>query len=156
MKITVYHGTQSQFIFPSLMKSKDFRDFGNGFYVTENYFDALSVLKFKSGYIYEYELNTDGLMVRDIQDEEELAKYVIKNRMNIYKDEYDVVIGGTVCNCAQLFKSARNKKLKVSINNIVELIRKSPYDNQYCLKTEKALNQLSLKEVHKFTEDDFC
>jgi len=68
MRLTVYHGSLREFKRPLLNMSKNYRDFGNGFYVTENYYDALNILNFKAGFVYEYQVNLDNLVIKEFNE----------------------------------------------------------------------------------------
>jgi len=146
MKLTVYHGSLNEFSKPLLDRSKNYRDFGNGFYVTENYYDALNILNFKTGFVYEYQVNLDNLVIKEFNDDEQLISY---------NDDYDVVIGKTLGNCARLFKQVRNGQKEVNKDDLIELLKQTPYQNQMCLKTEKALNELELTNIHYYNAEDF-
>lgn len=55
----LYHGTPNEFSEPSLAKCKPHRDFGCGFYLAQNYFDALPMAIKNStiGFVQTYELD---------------------------------------------------------------------------------------------------
>lgn len=55
----LYHGTPADFDVPTLNKCKPHRDFGCGFYLATNYFDALpmAVKNSRVGYIQTYVIN---------------------------------------------------------------------------------------------------
>lgn len=155
MKLTVYHGSLNEFSQPNLGRSKDYRDFGNGFYVTENYYDALNILNYKSGFLYEYELDLSNLIAKELVDDEELINYIIKNRTSIIKEDYDVVIGKTLCGCAKIFKQIRNNQISIDKKALFKLLNQTPYDQQICLKTKLALSKLKLTNVHYYSSEDF-
>lgn len=52
----LYHGTPVSFTVPSLSFCKPYRDFGCGFYLTPNYFDALpmAIKHSTAGFIQTY------------------------------------------------------------------------------------------------------
>lgn len=153
---TVYHGSRQSFSKPELSKSKNFKDFGKGFYVTENFFDALNILNFKEGYVYEYELDTSDCVIKTFNNTSELVDYVILNRTQLVSDDCDLVIGDTVPNCSDLFKKIRNNVTEVNKVDIVNLIKSSPYDYQICVKSDKVLSKLKLVNIHVYDKEDFC
>lgn len=155
MKLTVYHGSFCEFTKPSLNMSKNYRDFGNGFYVTENYYDALNILNYKSGFVYEYKLSLNGLMIKEFSNDEEVINYIIENRTSIMKDNYDVAIGGALPNCAKIFKQIRRGQKEVNKADLIELLKQTPYQDQICLKTERALSELELTNIHYYSAEDF-
>lgn len=155
MMMTVYHGSLREFKRPLLNMSKNYRDFGNGFYLTENYYDALSILNFKAGFVYEYQVNLDNLVIKEFNDDEQLISYIIRNRTSVMKDDCDVAIGKTLSNCARLFKQIRNGQKEVNKADLIELLKQTPYQDQICLKTERALSKLELTNVHYYNAEDF-
>ena len=153
----VFHGSFAKFNAPCLSKSKDYRDFGNGFYVTENYFDALSILKGREGYIYEYNLNLEGLSIKTFQSDDEVFNYIFRNRTEkTREDKYDIIIGKTASgNCCKVFKEIRNKGIKVSKNELKGKILDKHFGEQICIKTKKGLSKLILVDVHNYNREDF-
>lgn len=154
-KMTVYHGSVNKFVQPSLLKGKYYRDFGVGFYVTENFYDALNILKFKPGYIYEYELDMSTGLTKEFSRNQELLEYIIDNRILLIKDQYDFVIGGTLPNCSKAFKEFRNKKSIIDKDFLLKKLNTSPYGNQICIKTEYGLKKLRLVRIHSYSKEDF-
>lgn len=145
------------FKYPSLEKSKDYRDFGNGFYVTEIFVDALNILKYKEGYVYEYELDTSNLSIKDFTTDDSLIDYIFENRTNkIISYSYDLVIGKTACGyCSNLFKKIRNNNLEVNKEYLKKKILNGSFGEQICIKTEKGLEMLKLKKIHYYSSEDF-
>ena len=58
----LYHGTPVSFTVPSLSFCKPYRDFGCGFYLTPNYFDALpmAIKHSTAGFIQTYTVKDLG------------------------------------------------------------------------------------------------
>lgn len=48
--------------------------------MTENYLDALNILKGKEGFVYEYELCLEGLKIKSFLNDEEVFNYIFENR----------------------------------------------------------------------------
>lgn len=70
----LYHGTPADFDVPTLNKCKPHRDFGCGFYLATNYFDALpmAVKNSRVGYVQTYLLtDLDGLSVLEFDERSE-------------------------------------------------------------------------------------
>lgn len=154
-RITVFHGSFNKFTQPALEKGKYYRDFGIGFYITEQFLDALSILNCKPGFVYEYELTIQPGRTKTFQTNFELLSYIIKNRTEIFEDEYDFVIGKTLPNCAKVFKDFRNKGIALDNQGLLSELQRSPYEDQICIKTELGLRNLKLIKVHEFTKEDF-
>lgn len=146
----VYHASYRQFDRPNLKFAKSYRDFGRGFYVTECYIDAFSILKGKQGYIYHYELNDDALNWLQINDAEILDR-IIEFRTKNDHLEYDAISGLTASGqISKLFKQLRNGK--DCLDELKQEIKFNTYKEQICLKTDFALSQLKLLEVENIYE----
>lgn len=146
----VYHASYRKFNQPNLKFAKSYRDFGQGFYVTEYYLDALSILKGNQGYIYKYELNDDDLTHLEISDDNILNE-IIKFRSQNIDLNYDIISGPTATGkITKLFKQIRNGE--DCINAIKKEIKFDTYHNQICLKSNKAINQLTLLEIEDIYE----
>ncbi|MBR1520126.1 MAG: DUF3990 domain-containing protein [Bacteroidaceae bacterium] len=103
----LYHGTNIDFDKIDLMKSKPNKDFGRGFYLSDNYEQALEMAKTKvdqlgagAPTILEYEIADEAFqnlhLLRFEEYSEEWAKFILLNRNNPAFEQahdYDVVIG---------------------------------------------------------------
>lgn len=146
----LYHASNRKFNQPNLKYAKSYRDFGEGFYVTQHYFDALSILKGKPGYIYKYHFNDNHLTHLELTRDNVIEKIIIFRTQKISID-YDIISGPTATGkISKLFKQLRNG------NDCIDLIRKEitfdTYQDQICLKSNKALNQLTLLEIEDIYE----
>lgn len=150
-EITLFHGTNILFEDIKLDKSKDKRDFGQGFYTTtlemqakkwaENMFvryggDGIYVMKFKFNDISELKIKEfKGL------DNEWLAM-IKNNRLNGgIQHDYDVVIGpvaddNTMRTVALYVDGIYDERMAL------EQLRFSKSNNQVSIHTEKALSHL--------------
>ena len=81
----LYHGTPADFDVPTLNKCKPHRDFGCGFYLAKNYFDALpmAVKNSRVGYVQTYLLrDLDGLSVLEFNERsEDWLRFVVSSRL---------------------------------------------------------------------------
>lgn len=84
-----------------------------------------------------------------------LISYIIRNRTSVMNDDCDVVIGKTLPNCAKIFKQIRRGQKEVNKANLIELLKQTPYQDQICLKTERALSKLELTNIHYYNAEDF-
>lgn len=103
----LYHGSNVEFDSIDLLKSKPNKDFGRGFYLSDNYDQAFEMAKTKveqleTGVpvVMTYQVDEVGLsslrILRFDDYTEEWAKFIILNRNNASKTithDYDVVIG---------------------------------------------------------------
>lgn len=103
----LYHGTNVDFDKIDLQKSKPNKDFGQGFYLSKEYAQAMDMAKIKveqmeSGepVVLRYEIDEGQMQaLRMLQFEdynEEWAKFILLNRNNSSRlpaHDYDIVIG---------------------------------------------------------------
>ena len=103
----LFHGSNVQFDEIDLMKSKPNKDFGRGFYLSDNVEQALELAKIKveqletgSPVVMKYEFDEQQLsslkVLRFKEYDEEWAKFILLNRNNPSQTaahDFDVVIG---------------------------------------------------------------
>ena len=103
----LYHGTNTDFVDIDLLKSKPNKDFGQGFYLSREYSQAMELAKIKveqmeagAPIVQTYEM--DEILMEDLKVlrfdnyTEEWAKFIIMNRNNPSPrpaHDYDIVIG---------------------------------------------------------------
>jgi hypothetical protein len=115
--LTLYHGSISLFDKIEVSKGKPFKDFGKGFYTTQNKNHAINLamrnkkieeMRRKqqkssanvTAYLYEYKLDTEkmiGLSIKEFKTaDKEWILFVIANRKSNDKTHsYDIVLGPT-------------------------------------------------------------
>ena len=103
----LYHGTNADFGEIDLRKSKPNKDFGQGFYLSREYTQAMDMAKIK---VEQLETGTPTVLTYETDDEamaelkvlrfddysEEWAKFILLNRNNASPEpahDYDIVIG---------------------------------------------------------------
>lgn len=104
----LYHGTNLRFGNIDLTKSKPNKDFGQGFYLSDNYEQALELAKSRvalvggQSTVLEYLFDENMLVSNDLKVlrftdySEEWAKFILLNRNNptaTPAHDYDIVIG---------------------------------------------------------------
>lgn len=76
-KIKLYYGTSDEIVKPIYGKGEEKHDYGQGFYLTENIDLAKEWAVCKpnnlNGFVHQYELNTDGLKILDLEEKGVLA-----------------------------------------------------------------------------------
>ena len=102
----LYHGTNADFGEIDLTKSKPNKDFGQGFYLSREYAQAMDMAKTK---VEQLETGTPIVLTYEVNDEqmatlkvlrfsdysEEWAKFILLNRNNSKREpahDYDIVI----------------------------------------------------------------
>lgn len=153
----LYHGTYIDFDSIDLTKSNRGKDFGKGFYVSDNYEQAYKMAVFKSlqykkepivlSYEFDESLLKNGELsfLRFDEYSSQWAEFILKNRTNDDDKnvhQYDVVYGPIA-----------NDKVGVQIRNLMEqnidlevFLQRLKYMHgitfQYFFGTEKAISKL--------------
>ena len=103
----LYHGTNQDFNEVDLNKSKPNKDFGQGFYLSREYAQAMDMAKIK---VEQLETGTPTVQTYEVEEEqmknlkvlrfedysEKWAKFILLNRNNsshVPAHDYDIVIG---------------------------------------------------------------
>lgn len=153
----LYHGTYTDFDSIDLNKSNKGKDFGKGFYVSDNYEQAYNMAVFKSlqfkrePIVLTYEFdesllkNGDLIFLKFEEYTQQWAEFILKNRTNDDDKnihQYDVVYG-----------PIPNDKVGVQIRNLMEknidlevFLQRLKYMHgitfQYFFGTENAISKL--------------
>mgnify|MGYP004465426211 FL=1 len=165
-KIILYHGSPNKVITPIYGGGNDKHDYGRGFYWTDN----LELAKEwavcrpndKSGWVHKYELDCAGLTILDFQEYDVLtwlaelmkhrdaadsrryrmlaAKFIEK--YGIDTNGYDVIKGWRA-NASYFYIAKEFVRDNIDIDILEELLSLGGLGIQYCIKTQKAYNQLS-------------
>ena len=167
--IKVYHGSNIEIDNIDLSKSKKYKDFGTGFYVTtilEQARDrAVDIATRKGGepVVTIFDFNDEKLSEISCKEfdnvSEDWAYMVINNRDKDYKDfnnslsnhynKYDVVYG-PVANDDVLGSIALFINGRYNIGEVVKRFECKKYNNQYSFHTEKAVELLTKVSAEKF------
>ena len=159
----LYHGTSASFAVPSLSLCKPHRDFGCGFYLASNYFDALPMaIKHSSiGFIQTYAAeDLDGLSVLEFTGYSEVwLQFVVASRLGYASAEYDLVIGnmaGGGANLKSKFSKFRraNKPVTEVMTIMKHVLISTNLGLQYAFLTEKALSKLTLIDTEMVERED--
>ena len=101
----LYHGSNVAIEKIELEKSKPYKDFGKGFYLSENEEQAMEMARFKSLIFggeptitkFDFDLvvmHNTNLRVKTFEGySEEWADFVFANRENVDAEQYDIVYG---------------------------------------------------------------
>ncbi|MBO5251421.1 MAG: DUF3990 domain-containing protein [Bacteroidaceae bacterium] len=153
----LYHGSNVSFDEIDLNKSKTNKDFGKGFYLSDNYEQAEEMARFKvvtlggvvtvSKYeVHDSILQDETLKIKIFEDySKEWAEFVFANRKNGSETpvhDYDVVYGPIANDKVGL----QIRKLQDGSINLDEFLHRLKYMKgitfQYFLGTQKAINKL--------------
>lgn len=161
MSRIIYHGTIACFTEPSLYFCKERKDFGRGFYLSDNINQSKGIADKQlmmhsannSKFIYSYRIDINDMRSKiDVHEFRDASiawiDYVIKNRCKINNiDKYDVVIGPTADRNAymiidEFYERYGDNASDFLKNELIKNIDCHRYGIQYCFKTDKALKYL--------------
>jgi hypothetical protein len=175
--ILLYHGTTHDFTEIDVQRGKPFKDFGQGFYLTEIYAHARNIairnrrieeerLRVMGDetelavFIYTYEFDLREMnklnVKRFVIADREWLKFIIANRMNRTRQhEYDIVIGPTAnddtrTSIRTVMNAANGAILSdTALNLLIEMLEPNNLPEQYYFGTDKAASLLRLTGRHE-------
>lgn len=150
----LYHGSNVAIDHIELEKSKPFKDFGQGFYLSENEGQALDMAQLKAltfggkPFVSKFEFDTSLMHNSDLRIKifkeysEEWADFVFANREGTDVEHYDIVYGPIANDKVGL----QIRKLKDGSINKTEFLNRLKYMKgitfQYYFGTERAIKHL--------------
>lgn len=175
---TLYHGTTHDFTEIDVHRGKPYKDFGQGFYTTQNYAHAKNISERNrrielerlaaygktdkiSLFVYEYALDESDLekmnILRFDKPSIEWVNFVVKNRVERNLSHgYDLIIGATADDDTRitiqnyLFGAYGNPETPKAVNAFLEQIKAEKLPTQWMFATEKAANLLRFKQREQF------
>lgn len=151
----LYHGTNIDFNVIELTKSNKYKDFGQGFYLTDIRSQAEELAAKKSrlfgGYpvIQEYEFDESVLGGNELkvlifgEPTTEWAEFIFKNRNRDanFKHDYDIVVG-PIANDGVAYLLGRYEEGTLSLEELSKKLDYKKLNSQYFFGTKKSLNYL--------------
>lgn len=151
----LYHGTNVDFDVIDLTKSNKYKDFGQGFYLTDIRSQAEELAAKKSrlfgGYpiIQEYEFDESLLSGAELKvlkfdkPSTEWAEFIFKNRNrdNDFTHDYDIVIG-PIANDGVAYLLGRYEEGTLTIEELSDKLDYKKLNSQYFFGTDKSLKYL--------------
>lgn len=151
----LYHGTNVDFDVIDLNKSHRYKDFGQGFYLTDIRSQAEELAAKKSrlfgGFpiIQEYEFDESVLEGYDLQvlrfdaPTAEWAAFIFKNRNRelFFSHDYDIVTG-PIANDGVAYLLGRYEEGTLTIDELSRELTYKQLNSQYFFGTEKSLKYL--------------
>ena len=152
----LFHGTNCDFHEINLLKSHKQKDFGQGFYLSDNREQALEMALHKvkqSGgepYVQEYLIDEEALenpslnILRFEGYTKEWVNFIIANRENNSANpvhDYDIVIG-PIANDTVGVQLFQYRKRYINLDMLIENLKYKRYTIQYFFGTSKALSYL--------------
>ena len=136
----LYHAGPEVIRFPDVHRGRKNADFGPGFYLTPDPAFARRWAR-KDSVINEYELDTEGLVIRRLDRDENWFRYIFGNRRGEDTLAADVIIGpianDTIFDTLGIVTSGF-----LAADQAVRLLSIGPEYTQAAVKTEKAARQL--------------
>ena len=151
----LYHGTNVDFDVIDLTRSNKYKDFGQGFYLTDIRSQAEELAAKKSrlfgGYpvIQEYEFDesllsgTDLKVLKFDKPSTEWAEFIFKNRNRDYNftHDFDIVIG-PIANDGVAYLLGRYEEGTLTIEELSDKLDYKKLNSQYFFGTDKSLKYL--------------
>ena len=151
----LYHGTNVDFDVIDLTMSNKYKDFGQGFYLTDIRSQAEELAAKKSrlfgGYpvIQEYEFDesllsgTDLKVLKFDKPSAEWAEFIFKNRNRDYNftHDFDIVIG-PIANDGVAYLLGRYEEGTLTIEELSDKLDYKKLNSQYFFGTDKSLKYL--------------
>lgn len=144
----VYHSSTMPIETPDVSFSRDFLDFGKGFYLTSIHDQAVKYAeRFKrrkrSAWLSTYELDfnpNDWLILQFDSYNRDWLHFVAKCRAGQDDTNFDIIIGG-VANDQVIQTIDRYFKGELSEDATLGLLKYEKPNNQYCIRSQRMLNE---------------
>lgn len=151
----LYHGTNVDFNAIDLTKSNKYKDFGQGFYLTDIRIQAEELAAKKSrlfgGFpiIQEYEFDESLLASDDLRvlkfdtPSTEWAEFIFRNRNreSKFSHDYDIVVG-PIADDGVAYLLGRYEEGTLSIDELSKKLEYKKLNSQYFFGTENAIKYL--------------
>lgn len=151
----LYHGTNAEFTTIDLSKTKPYKDFGRGFYVTDIREQALELAKKRSDiwggnpvvqeyFFDENELASENLKVMRFDcPTKEWADFIFKNRSRSqqFQNPFGIVQGPIADDGVAYLLNLYEDGLR-TLDELAKELEYKNLNNQFCFLTEKALGYL--------------
>ncbi len=178
-KIILYHGSLNKNVNPTYGLDDEKRDYGKGFYLTEDTELAREWAVCKpdeqNGWLHKYELDTSGLKIIDFEehnvlcwlaelmkhrDASDTKRYRVLaqkfiNKYGIDTEDYDV-IKGYRADASYFFIAKEFVRDNIDIEILEELLSLGGLGIQYCIKTQKAYANLKELDDSVLPVDYIC
>ena len=152
----LYHGSNIRIKVIDLEKSKPFKDFGKGFYLSDTETQAMDMAKFKSSIsgsepvVTGFEFDADGLISSNLKTQrfetysDEWLDFIIANREGKEVEKYDFVYG-PIADDKVGFQLRRYKDELIDKNELLERLKyMKGITFQYFFGSEEAIKYLTI------------
>lgn len=154
----LYHGSSVIVEIPDLEHTRIDLDFGAGFYLTEDLEMAQKWACNKNKSVVDsYEADLSKLNVYTLGITKEWLHFVIENRneyeIDLDYEKYDVIVGPVADD--KMYRTISDYESGyISSKEAIELLNSGGFSNQYCFRTERAINSLKFVESRKIVEPE--
>lgn len=146
--MTVFHASIMSIESPDVKYSRDYLDFGKGFYVTTLYDQAVKYAqrfkrRNKSAWLSTYELlfsPEDWNILQFESYNREWLQFVSNCRSGKDNSEYDLVIGG-IADDEVIQTIERYFAGEISEDDALGLLKYEKPNNQYCIRSQEMINK---------------
>ncbi len=155
--LQLFHAGYDEIKVPDIHRGRKNADFGQGFYLSDNYEFASRWVRKKSGaeiIVNSYELDETGLKIKTFERDDEWFRYVFSNRRSMSDDlaDMDIIIGpianDTIYNTLGIMTSGF-----LSDDEAVELLCVGPLYKQIVIKSQVAADRLTFRAAEKLPDD---
>lgn len=144
----LYHSSNISVKNPDIVHSRDYLDFGKGFYLTSIYDQAVKyaqrfLRRQQNAWLnaYEFDYNPSGWNVREFPAyDKEWLDFVSKCRAGMDDSNYDIVIGG-IANDKVIQTLDRYFDGELSEDETLGLLKYEKPNIQYCIRSQKMLDE---------------
>ena len=143
----LYHSSNLSVPVPDIVYSRDYLDFGKGFYLTTLREQAVKyaqrfIRRQQSAWVNTYELTFNpsewNVLKFDSYDKAWLD-FVSKCRAGEDETDYDIIIGG-IANDRVIQTLDRYFEGEISVEETLGMLRYEKPNNQYCIRSQKMLD----------------
>ena len=163
----LFHGSDGGIVGDlSVDVNRGLKDFGNGFYTTDNLLQAENeVVNKRNGIVYAYRYSLEGLNVYQFDDLVLWSLYIGYNRhfrfsdmppklLDIFAeiDSHDVIVG-LMADDKSLRVYNDFKRYNLTAAFLIEILKHADYGKQFVFKTDKALRNLTFVSSYRLTKE---
>ncbi len=155
--LKLFHAGYDEIRVPDIHRGRKNADFGQGFYLSDNYEFASRWVRKKPGaeiIVNAYELDETGLKIKIFERDNEWFRYVFSNRRSMPDElsDMDIIIGpianDTIYNTLGIMTSGL-----LSDDEALELLCIGPLYKQIVIKSQEAADRLTFTSSEALAED---
>lgn len=144
----LYHSSYTSVNSPDILHSRDYLDFGKGFYLTSLEDQAVKyaqrfIRRGQNAWLnsYEFIFDDDKWKVLEFKAYDKAwLDFVSKCRAGEDKTDYDIVIGG-IANDKVIQTLDRYFEGELSVEDTLGLLKYEKPNNQYCIRSQRMLDE---------------